>query len=277
LSIKQTRLNQYLVLFLLLSGAVYTADAATKETKIMGWVASDSETYSFGRENNYFSPDGVSYAYIDGARWSEEWSKIYTRRKSTGYLSQTIRAKEHLGKHLHISGFVKTESVDIDFALKRYQKILEAQIIEEYGGDERLTSEIMQQYVSRQVELAEKSLKYHSQNIEYGISVFLHTPNKIFRQDMTQSIMKEGSDWWRLNVEVGIPSNCEYVSVVVWSGGFVKTAVDYLAVVEQGEILERDKMFDSYSSESNGALISQLRNHEDQAKYQFENLSFEQN
>jgi len=65
--------------------------------------------------------------------------------------------------------------------------------------------------------------------------------------------------------------------VVVWSGGFVKTAVDYLAVVEQGEILERDKMFDSYSSESNGALISQLRNHEDQAKYQFENLSFEQN
>jgi len=217
--------------------------STTVDNGIIGWSSSQSEIYLFGRRSSYFSPDGDNYAYIDGANWSEVWGEIYRFKKPVGYLFQTIRPRNYLSKHIHVSGLVKTVAADIDGAVNKYKEQLEAELTEKYGEVGESNPGKRGELIAFQVQNVRKFIEYHNKNVEYGISVFLHTPDKIYRQDMTQAPMKESSDWWRLNVEVGIPIDCEFVTVAIWSTGFLEIAVDHLAVVEQGDILDKDKNY----------------------------------
>ena len=249
--------------------------AFANEDIFFGWKHHITEPYSYGLGTSYFSPDGTHYAYIDGAKWNKSWEEIYSIGKPNGYISQTVIPTELLGKHVHVSGFLKTEKPNIELAVEKFRANLLAELTEKDGETDELNPDLREQYVEFKVSQVRKSVQYHSKNIEYGISVFLHAPNKVYRQNMTQASMRSESDWWRLNVETGIPTDCKYVSVVIWSSGFVKTTVDFLAVVNQGDILEMDKNYSSHIVEIDNDLIEFLRAQEDTAKLRFENMSFE--
>lgn len=256
------------------------------------WYFSNSIHSSFAKLGSNDAQEGRHLLEIDSGSFTfpykleSEVNGYFISPEPRGFLFQTILADGFIGKHLHISAFAKSVKPNFEEIKKSYQEwFLEEQkaALNELSNSEN--KEQLESLEGDQLEIElnqfERFINQSRATSNYGVSVLLHFKedekgrSRVALHAPTSVGAPKGDGLWdRFNVELGVPENCQAISIVLWSKGLSIVQYDYVAIVPHGDaVSSRPYRFELYEHEDMYQAVTPLL---DGLDTRFKNLSFEE-
>lgn len=239
------------------------------------------------------SIDGTTLEFpIDYERKDRYW---LVPHRPGGYLYQSIKAQPYVSKHLHISGFargIRPNFSELEKQFSEYHQGAQEVRLSKFLSDFKPADQVSAAQSFKQDEepvFVEKMQEFQQyirssyKNSQYGISVLLdmgadHRGRRMIKTHEPTSVgaPRLNELWNRFNVEVGVPSGCRSITIVLWQRGIAISEFDHLVVSEQGDVIDTNSS-DFYRGP--GALLEDIILEkiieENDLESRFLNLSFE--
>lgn len=215
---------------------------------IEGWAVLESVNISYGvvkrkeplngKHTANIGRSEIDYNHYFPERYKllETPSIFHDLELERGYVSQSIMCDQYKGSHLHVSAYVKTEIFDVKRELKSFDKWVQKEAPKERTiimGD--VTRGVFPIDWKDSRPKLEKLYTKLSKQYASGIYAYTNSKGAIYRHGMTRSPVMEATDWVRMNTEIGVPDDCESLTIGFWYEGFGKSYFDHFMVVPRGE------------------------------------------
>ena len=212
-----------------------TGYALAEESTPAGWFFFGSK-YEVGSQRISDNIHGARSAYVKSqeievskARFRDLVERAGDR--IGGVLVQGIDVKGHVGKHFHLSAYIKVKPRDLDKLRKTLAEYLKN--ADPMFQEEMVTSS--GETFNKGLHGIEPLVSRLQKTFSAGFEVYTYKNGELYTAESTSEPGYGVADWQRVNVEIGIPEGAETVIVKFWIAGLGALYIDHLKIVEQGD------------------------------------------